>query len=101
MATPDYMEELIRATVEGCEKIEEFNVIKGKELDDRGMKLHYNVGKSATSEPRLITCIYKGKPDSDNVDFALVGKGVTFDTGGLNLKATGVMEDNYSDKGGA
>jgi len=32
---------------------------------------------------------------------ALVGKGVTFDTGGLNLKPTGYMEDMYGDKGGA
>jgi len=35
------------------------------------------------------------------VDVALVGKGVTFDTGGLNLKPTGYMEDMYGDKGGA
>lgn len=31
----------------------------------------------------------------------MVGKGVTFDTGGLNLKPTGFMEDMYGDKGGA
>jgi len=31
---------------------------------------------------------------------ALVGKGVTFDTGGLNLKPTGFMETMYVDKGG-
>ena len=32
---------------------------------------------------------------------ALIGKGVTFDTGGLNLKPTGFMEDMYGDKNGA
>ena len=32
---------------------------------------------------------------------ALVGKGVTFDTGGLNLKPTGYMETMYGDKNGA
>lgn len=42
-----------------------------------------------------------GDPTSDEVDIALVGKGVTFDTGGLNLKPTGFMEDMYGDKGGA
>lgn len=30
-----------------------------------------------------------------------MGKGVTFDTGGLNLKPTGFMEDMYGDKGGS
>ena len=32
---------------------------------------------------------------------ALIGKGVTYDTGGLNLKPTGFMEDMFGDKNGA
>jgi leucyl aminopeptidase len=32
---------------------------------------------------------------------AFVGKGITYDTGGLNIKATGFMEDMHGDKGGA
>lgn len=36
----------------------------------------------------------------DEVDVALVGKGITFDTGGLNIK-TVMMEEMYGDKGGA
>jgi leucyl aminopeptidase len=32
---------------------------------------------------------------------AFIGKGITFDTGGLNIKGTGFMEDMYGDKGGA
>lgn len=36
-----------------------------------------------------------------DIDMAIVGKGVTFDTGGLNLKPTGHIEDMYGDKGGA
>ena len=65
------------------------------------MNLFYNVGKGATSEPRCIVVNYRGNPDSDEVDIAFVGKGLTFDTGGLNLKPTGHMEDMYQDKGGA
>ena len=65
------------------------------------MNLIYNVGKSATSEPRMIAVYYNGNPESNDVDMAFVGKGVTFDTGGLNLKPTGAMEDMYGDKGGA
>ena len=42
-----------------------------------------------------------GNPSSSDIDTALIGKGVTFDTGGLNLKPTGFMEDMYGDKGGA
>jgi leucyl aminopeptidase len=65
------------------------------------MNLFYNVGKAATSEPRCVTVLYKGNPESDEVDIAFVGKGLTYDTGGLNLKPTGAIEDMYYDKAGA
>jgi leucyl aminopeptidase len=65
------------------------------------MNLLYNVGKGATSEPRCIAIYYKGDPDRDDVDVAFIGKGITFDTGGLHLKPTGGIEDMYLDKGGA
>lgn len=65
------------------------------------MNLIYNVGKGATSEPRCIVVYYNGNKDSNDIDVAFVGKGVTFDTGGLNLKPTGFMEEMYGDKGGA
>jgi len=66
------------------------------------MNLFYNVGKGADSKPRCVIVHYQGDPSrSDEIDFALVGKGVTFDTGGLNLKPTGFMEDMYGDKGGS
>lgn len=44
---------------------------------------------------------YQGNPDGDDVDIAFVGKGITYDTGGLNIKGTGAMEKMYIDKGGA
>lgn len=66
------------------------------------MNLFYNVGKGAVSQPRCVLVHYEGNPDQpDQIDFALVGKGITFDTGGLNIKPTGSMEDMYGDKGGS
>ena len=65
-----------------------------------GMNLHYEVGKGAESEPRYIAVEYRGNPDSQEVDLALVGKGLTFDTGGLNIKKSW-MEEMYLDKTGA
>ena len=61
----------------------------------------WNVGKGATSKPQVVMVHYQGDKSRDEVDLALVGKGVTFDTGGLNIKGTGNMEDMYGDKGGA
>jgi leucyl aminopeptidase len=65
------------------------------------MNLLHAVGKGATSEPRCIAVYYKGNPDREDVDVAFIGKGITFDTGGLHLKPYGGMEQMYLDKGGA
>lgn len=43
---------------------------------------------------------YRGNPDSEEI-ISLVGKGLTFDAGGLNIKPTGFMETMYMDKQGA
>lgn len=65
------------------------------------MSLFHAVGRSAVDGPRCVVVHYQGNPDSPDVDVALVGKGVTFDTGGLNLKPTNYIEDMYGDKNGA
>jgi len=64
------------------------------------MNLHYEVGKGAVSEPRYVAVSYHGNPDSSEFDLALIGKGLTFDTGGLNIKKSW-MEEMYLDKTGA
>ena len=65
------------------------------------MNLLYSVGKGAYSEPRCIAVYYQGNPDKAGVDIAFIGKGITFDTGGLHLKPSGGIETMYCDKGGA
>ncbi|TNV80025.1 hypothetical protein FGO68_gene3789 [Halteria grandinella] len=100
-ATPDYMEEVVRKLIEGKPQIKDFRVVKGQQLVDLNMNLLHAVGKSATSEPRCITVYYNGNPDKDTVDVSFIGKGVTFDTGGLHLKPSGGIELMYLDKGGA
>lgn len=66
------------------------------------MEMIWNVGKGATVKPKVVMVHYIGDESRKNeVDIAFVGKGVTYDTGGLNIKGTGNMEDMYGDKGGA
>ena len=65
------------------------------------MGLFHAVGRGADIPPRCVIVNYRGDPDSTEVEIALIGKGVTYDTGGLNLKPTGFMEDMYGDKGGS
>lgn len=78
----------------------EIQYIKGKELDNKGLRMHYAVGKASANEPIAINLTYKGNPESKE-NIALIGKGLTFDAGGLNIKPTGFMETMYIDKCGA
>lgn len=56
------------------------------------------VGQGAEVPPRMLVVRYTPVPDPPTV---LVGKGITFDTGGLHLKPTHHIEDMYLDKAGA
>lgn len=57
------------------------------------------VGRAADVDPAFIIMEYKGDPSNKDKTL-LIGKGVTYDTGGLNLKQSG-MEEMKSDMGGA
>ena len=48
----------------------------------------------------MISLHYKGNPSSEKTE-SLIGKGVIFDSGGLNIKATGMCEGMFLDKHGA
>ncbi|MCD9024156.1 leucyl aminopeptidase [Cohnella silvisoli] len=58
------------------------------------------VGQGSANPPRMIVIHHKGKPDSKET-LGLIGKGVTFDTGGISIKKAAGMEEMISDMGGA
>jgi len=58
------------------------------------------VGQGSVNPPRMIVIHYEGNPESDE-KWGLVGKGITFDTGGISLKPAAGMEEMISDMGGA
>ena len=72
-----------------------------------GMGALYAVGKGAADGPKMIVIEYygAGKPGKQNNDAKkqptiLVGKGITYDTGGLNVKPSGAMHDMHLDMSG-
>ncbi|MFD0697938.1 leucyl aminopeptidase [Paenibacillus sp. GCM10027628] len=75
-------------------------VLDEHEIAARGMGGLTAVGGGSANPPRMITLQYKGDPDSADV-LGLVGKGVTFDTGGISMKEPEGMEEMISDMGGA
>lgn len=87
-----------------AQKIAKENGFKLKVLDKKGiaaagMKLHYAVGQGSSNEPRFIHLSYTPKKKKKKVVF--VGKGLTFDSGGLCIKPAAGMGEMKSDMAGA
>lgn len=71
-----------------------------KEIEKKKMGLLLAVNQGSATDPVLAVMEYRGNPQSKDVT-AIVGKGITYDTGGLNLKPTGSMETMKEDMSGA
>ena len=74
------------------------NVLRGAALPAANFPLIHAVGRAAAEEPRLVD-FRRGRSGAPKV--TLVGKGVTFDTGGLDIKPASGMELMKKDMGGA
>ncbi|HOV13412.1 MAG TPA: leucyl aminopeptidase family protein, partial [Spirochaetota bacterium] len=74
-------------------------VINKEQLVKDGFNLLYSVGKAGSEPPRLIELGYSCGKNVPNI--CLIGKGIVFDTGGLNLKPENFMSDMKSDMAGA
>ncbi|MBI5537249.1 MAG: leucyl aminopeptidase [Deltaproteobacteria bacterium] len=75
-------------------------VFDRKELQRRGMKLIIAVAQGSANEPRLVHLIYKPAKASKK-RLVVVGKGLTFDSGGLCIKPAQGMGEMKSDMSGA
>lgn len=69
-----------------------------KFLQKEKMELILSVARASTHEPRFIELIYKPKKTKKRI--VLVGKGLTYDSGGLSLKPADYMTTMKADKGG-
>ena len=77
-------------------------ILDEKQMKKLGMGALLGVAQGSALPPRLVTMLWEGNPGAkDKRPAAFVGKGVTFDSGGLSLKPPGGMEDMKWDMGGA
>lgn len=85
-----------------CEKAGlEINIYDEKQIQDMGMNGLWMVGKGSDTPPRFIHIVYKPKGKKSKDKIAIVGKGLTFDSGGLNIKTGDYMKTMKLDKSGA
>lgn len=78
----------------------EVEVLDEKELKKIGMRALLGVGQGSRRESRVVVMRWNGAGKGDE-PVAFVGKGVTFDTGGISLKPGAGMEDMKGDMAGA
>jgi len=76
-------------------------ILGEKQLDKLGMGALLGVGQGSIRESHVVVMEYNGGSDSKEAPIAFVGKGVTFDTGGISIKPSGGMEDMKYDMGGS
>ncbi|PIV89952.1 leucyl aminopeptidase [Candidatus Gracilibacteria bacterium CG17_big_fil_post_rev_8_21_14_2_50_48_13] len=95
---PQYLAYLLKSD----EKNAPFHVeiFDGKKIQEMGMQLVWAVGKGSSEDPHFAKVTYMGNPANKKF-VALVGKGVNFDTGGVQVKPDTYMNTMKGDMGGA
>lgn len=93
---PAGLEEAAREVADTCGA--KFECVVGEALVEQGWPLVHAVGRAAAQAPRVVDMVW-GEARAPRV--TLVGKGVTFDTGGLDIKPSRAMRSMKKDMGGA
>lgn len=92
----------LNAVAQEEDVVERFTIstLRRPELEEQGCGGILGVGQGSVREPCMVVMVWRGASTED-ASLTLVGKGVTFDSGGLSLKAAASMEHGKFDKTGA
>ncbi|GMT07623.1 hypothetical protein PENTCL1PPCAC_29797, partial [Pristionchus entomophagus] len=74
-------------------------VIRGEELRERGFGGIYHVGKAGPTPPAFV--VLSHQPEGATITYAMVGKGIVYDTGGINIECRVNISVMKTDMGGA
>ena len=96
--TPTSMAEIGRRVAE--ENALGFEVLDNAEMREMGMGAFMGVAQGSDEPAKLIILTYEGDPANPGNNLGLIGKGITFDTGGISLKPAAGMESLKGDMAG-
>ncbi|MDP3270648.1 MAG: leucyl aminopeptidase [Limnobacter sp.] len=99
ICTPNYLAETAKALAKQYKL--GVDVLDHKKMEALGMFSLLSVGKASSEPPKLIVLKYNGAKDPKEAPVVLVGKGITFDTGGISLKPGAGMDEMKYDMCGA
>jgi len=96
VATPEYLAQRAREIAEKYGM--NLDVLDRAGIEEEGLTGLATVGRSASNEPRFI--VLEHRKEGDTAPIVLVGKAVTFDSGGISIKPSAGMEDMKFDMSG-
>jgi leucyl aminopeptidase len=76
-------------------------ILDAEQIRAKGMGALFAVGRGSREQPRFIVLEHCPKGRENDKPFVAVGKGITFDSGGISLKSPAKMHEMKSDMGGA
>ena len=95
--TPNHMAEMAKSLAESHGL--EVSVLEQEQMAELGMGALLGVAQGSRQPPKFIVLHYRGR-DSAEINVALVGKGITFDSGGISIKPSEKMEEMKGDMAG-
>ncbi|MGO2415025.1 MAG: leucyl aminopeptidase [Cobetia crustatorum] len=101
VCTPRYLGERAEQLGQASAGALKVTVLGEEELEALGALSLLSVGRGSEEPSRLIVMEYRGAEDENEAPHVLVGKGITFDTGGISLKPGAGMDEMKYDMGGA
>lgn len=100
ICTPTYIADTAIKLAKGYSSLTT-KVLDEKQMKKLGMGSLLSVSAGSIEEAKLIVIEYKGAKKADSKPYVLVGKGVTFDTGGISIKGGAGMDEMKYDMCGA
>jgi leucyl aminopeptidase len=100
ICNPSYLARQARKLARQHRKLK-VDIIDEKQMEKLGMGAFYAVTKGSKEPGKLITMEYNGSSRKSSRPLVLVGKGVTFDSGGISIKPSAKMDEMKYDMGGA
>lgn len=100
VCTPTYIAEQAIDIASEHDKID-VEVLEESDMEELGMGSFLSVSRGSRQPAKLIVLQYKGASDAQEKPHVLVGKGLTFDAGGISLKPAGKMDEMKYDMCGS
>ena len=100
ICTPSYIAEQATDLADNNDKIS-VEILEESDMAELGMGSLLSVSKGSRQDAKLIILHYKGADDSNEKPHVLVGKGLTFDAGGISIKPAAKMDEMKYDMCGS